>query len=102
MQLDMVILKRIILVDLRMPIISRFFGIIIYMYWRDHAPPHFHAKYGDQEITVEIESGIVTGNMSKRAKKMIQEWRENHKEELLTDWTLAEKRKTLNRIEPLD
>lgn len=102
MQLDMVILKRIVLVELKMPIISRFFGIIIYMYWRDHAPPHFHAKYGDQQITVEIETGIIKGNMSKRAKKMVQEWRESHKEELLTDWKLAEERKTLNRIEPLD
>ncbi len=85
-----------------MPIISRFFGIIVYMYWRDHAPPHFHAKYGDQQITVEIETGIIKGNMSKRAVKMVQEWRESHKDELLTDWKLAEERKTLNRIEPLD
>ena len=37
-----------------MPILSRFFGIVVYMYWRDHAPPHFHAKYQDQEITVDI------------------------------------------------
>jgi len=85
-----------------MPIISRFFGILIYMYWRDHAPPHFHAKYGDQEITVEIETGVIKGNMSKRALKMVQEWRNTHREELLIDWKLAEERKTLNRIEPLD
>ena len=85
-----------------MPIISRFFGIIIYMYWRDHAPPHFHAKYGGQEITVEIESGIITGKMSKRAIAMIQEWRESHMDELITDWKLAEEKKTLNRIDPLE
>ena len=85
-----------------MPIISRFFGILIYMYWRDHTPPHFHAKYGDQEITVEIETGVIKGNMSKRAIKMVQEWRKTRREELLIDWRLAEERKTLNRIEPLD
>lgn len=85
-----------------MPIISRFFGIIIYMYWRDHAPPHFHAKYGGQEITVEIESGTITGKMSKRAIAMIQEWRESHMDELMTDWKLAEEKKTLNRIDPLE
>jgi hypothetical protein len=85
-----------------MPIISRFFGIIIYMYWRDHAPPHFHAKYGGQEIIVEIENGTITGKMSKRAIAMIQEWRESHMDELMTDWKLAEEKKTLNRIDPLE
>ena len=44
-----------------MPIISRFLGIIITMYWEDHAPPHYHAKYGEYEITVEIKSGIDVG-----------------------------------------
>lgn len=44
-----------------MPVISRFFGIVIYIYWREHAPPHFHAKYQDQEITMEIETGRVAG-----------------------------------------
>ncbi|MEW6686125.1 MAG: DUF4160 domain-containing protein [Candidatus Edwardsbacteria bacterium] len=85
-----------------MPIISRFFGIIIYIFWRDHSPPHFHAKYGDDEITVEIERGIINGSMSKRAIKMIQEWREIHKAELLNDWTLAEQKKALFPIKPLE
>ena len=47
------------------PVISRFFGIVIYMYWKDHAPPHFHAKYGDDEIVVGIKTGYVSGNISK-------------------------------------
>jgi hypothetical protein len=54
-----------------MPVISRFFGIVIYMFWREHAPPHFHAKYGDDEITVEIETGAVTGSMSKRGLALV-------------------------------
>ncbi len=56
-----------------MPIICKFFGITIYTYWQDHAPPHFPAKYGDDEIVVEIKSGKVSGNMSNRALKLIQE-----------------------------
>ncbi len=84
-----------------MPIICQFFGIKIYIYWKDHAPPHFHAKYGDDEIIVEIKSGNISGNMSNRAIKMIQEWRELHKDELLKDWKLAEQKKALFAINPL-
>ncbi len=85
-----------------MPIISRFFGIIISMYWRDHAPPHFHAKYGDDEIIVQIESGAITGRMATRAIFMVQEWRELHKDELMQNWRLAEQKTALKRIEPLE
>ena len=85
-----------------MPIISRFFGIIVYMYWKDHAPPHFHAKYQDDEVAVDIETGAVTGSMSKRALGLIEEWRAAHKTELLEDWALAEADKALKRIEPLE
>ncbi len=85
-----------------MPIISRFFGIIIYIFWRDHAPPHFHAKYQDYEVTVNIETGAVTGQMSVRALKMIEEWRQVHQVELLEDWHLAATKQSLKRIEPLE
>lgn len=85
-----------------MPILSRFFGIVIYMYWRDHAPPHFHAKYGGEEITVDIETGIVSGAMSNRAIGMIQEWRMHHKNELMINWKLAEQKRTVNPIQPLE
>ncbi len=85
-----------------MPVISRFFGIVIFMFWREHAPPHFHAKYQDQEITVEIETGRVAGTMVPKAVTLIQEWRESHKDELLGDWRLAEQKKSLKRIAPLE
>ena len=81
-----------------MPIISRFFGIIIFMFWRDHAPPHFPAKYGEDEMTIEIESGEITGTMSKRAISMVQEWHELHKDELLENWKLAEQKKSSNQL----
>ena len=85
-----------------MPIISRFFGILIYIYWREHEPAHFHAKYGSDDIIVEIETGKVTGKISKRALSMIQEWRKIHKEELMNDWELAKQKKSLTKIEPLE
>jgi hypothetical protein len=85
-----------------MPEISRFLGIIIAMFYRDHAPPHFHAIYGEYEITVEIESGIINGRFPKRALKLIFEWLELHREELLENWRLAEDRRPLNKIEPLE
>ncbi len=44
-----------------MPVISRFLGIIIAMYWDDHAPPHFHAKYAEYEVTVNILTGVIEG-----------------------------------------
>jgi hypothetical protein len=85
-----------------MPIISRFFGILIYMYWREHAPPHFHAKYQDDEVVIDIETGKVTGTMSARALRLIEEWRMLHVAELRQEWELAEQNKQLFRIEPLE
>ncbi len=85
-----------------MPIISRFFGILIFMFWREHEPAHFHAKYGDEETVIEIETGKVSGKISQRALNLIQDWRELHKEELLQDWELSKQRRQLNRINPLE
>ncbi len=68
-----------------MPIISRFFGIIVFMFWQEHQPPHFHAKYGDEEVIVEIQTGKVTGNILQRVLNMVQEWRELHKDELMAN-----------------
>ena len=69
-----------------MPEISRFLGIIIAMFYRDHAPPHFHAIYGEYEITVEIESGVINGRFPRRALKLVLEWLELHQDELLENW----------------
>ena len=85
-----------------MPIISRFLGIIITMYYDDHAPPHFHAKYGEYEILVHIESGVIDGKFPKRALKSVMEWTELYQEELMEDWKLAEQHETLKTIAPLE
>jgi len=85
-----------------MPVISRFLGIIIAMYWDDHSPPHFHAKYSGFEITVDINTGVVEGRFPKRALRHVLEWYEIHKDELLEDWKLCQNRETPNPIEPLE
>ena len=72
------------------------------MYWRDHAPPHFHAKYQGQEITVEIQTGNVEGRINARALTLVQEWRQLHMSELAENWRLAEQKRILNLIEPLE
>ena len=85
-----------------MPVISRFFGIAVYMHWRDHAPPHFHAKYQGQEVTVEIRTGKIEGQINTRALALVQEWRQLHLSELSENWRLAEQKRILKSIEPLD
>lgn len=72
------------------------------MFYREHAPPHFHAYYGDYEITVEILSGVVQGRFPKRALAAVLEWADLHKAELLDDWNLAIAEKPLNPILPLE
>ena len=84
-----------------MPTISRFYGIIIFMNYRDHNPPHFHARYQEHEITVEIRSGIVTGSMPRRALKLIFEWYEKHEVELMANWERARAGEPLEEIAPL-
>jgi hypothetical protein len=84
-----------------MPIISRFFGIVVFMNYNDHLPPHFHARYQDQEVTVDIQSGLVQGRMSRRELRMILEWSEKHQDELLQNWNLARERKPLEPVPPL-
>ena len=71
------------------------------MNYNDHDPPHFHARYQDQEVTVEIGTGIVRGDMSRRALRMVFEWSERYHEELSRNWELARGRKPLEKIPPL-
>ena len=85
-----------------MPELSRFLGIVIAMYYRDHAPPHFHAIYGDFEVTIEIESSKVNGEFPKRALAHVIEWGTLHRQELIDAWALARASRPLPRIDPLE
>jgi hypothetical protein len=85
-----------------MPEISRFLGVIITMYWGDHAPPHFHASYGDYEITVNIHNGVVQGKFPKRALRLVLEWYELHQDELIKNWELCRNKQPVIPIAPLE
>ena len=85
-----------------MPRISKFYGIAIYMYYRDHAPPHFHAVYGGQRAEILIESGrYLKGSLPPGATRLIATWRGQHGDELMRNWELARHKEPLMRIEPL-
>lgn len=85
-----------------MPELSRFLGIVIGMFFREHGVPHFHAVYGEHEISVEVDSGRIHGEFPPRALKLVIEWNALHQSELLENWQLAKQRQPLKRIAPLE
>ncbi len=85
-----------------MPEISRFYGIIIYMYMNEHQPPHFHVWYNDYKAIITIEDGVVTGSLPRRALKLVYEWLDLHKVELMDNWKRMEQKDELLNIEPLN
>jgi hypothetical protein len=85
-----------------MPVISRFYGIIIAMYFSDHHPPHFHAKYAGYEALFSFEGNIIEGELPKRATKFVQEWIKLHKLELEVNWLKAQNGEPLSYIAPLE
>lgn len=84
-----------------MPTLSRFFGLVVYMNYNDHNPPHFHARHENDEVIVDIQTGAVTGEMSRRALSMLLTWSEQHGDELLANWFRARRRLPLIPIPPL-
>lgn len=85
-----------------MPTISMFRGIKVYINWADHMPPHFHAKYGSDEVIVSINDlEVIEGNMPNKQLKMLLGWAAFHQEELVENWELARKKQDLFAIEPL-
>jgi Domain of unknown function (DUF4160) len=88
--------------NLAMPQISAFFGILIYMYYDDHNPPHFHAKYGESEAVIGINDfALLEGRLPSKTLGLVIEWASSHQKELLKDWELAKKKEKLLKIEPL-
>jgi len=84
------------------PKISRFLGILVFMNWRDHNPPHFHARYGNYEISVTLDSFIVKGEFPRRALLHVLEWAQAHQEELKQNWGLVQQGKAPRQIQPLE
>ncbi len=85
-----------------MPELSRFLGIVIGMFYREHGVPHVHAVYGEYEISVEVETGRIHGHFPARALKLVLEWMTLHTPELLENWQLAKDGQPLKRIAPLE
>ena len=86
-----------------MPEISRFFGIIITMYYKEYQPPHFHAKYGGQTGGFSIaDLKLIEGNLPKRVIALVLEWAFEHRDELKENWKLAMTKKPLRNIPPLE
>ena len=85
-----------------MPEISRFLGIVIGMFYSEHGVAHFHAVYGEHEISVEIESGNIHGEFPARALRLVLEWANLHKQELIENWQIAKQGQPLKRVAPLE
>ena len=85
-----------------MPTISMFYGVVIQMFWNDHAPPHFHALYGEYEAIVSIETlQVLRGGLPRRALAMVLEWAQDHRVELMENWDRCRLLEMPTRIEPL-
>lgn len=86
-----------------MPELSRFYGIIVRMFYGDHPPPHFHAVYQSEEIKVNINTlEIIEGAMSRRAQALVLEWAALHRVELRRAWELASRNQEPSKIPPLE
>ena len=85
-----------------MPEISRFFGIIIRMFYGEHNPPHIHVEYQDKNALLDFRGNILAGDIeSKTALRLVREWIDLNKEELMEDWKLSEIGEEIKKIKPL-
>jgi hypothetical protein len=85
-----------------MPELSRFYGIVIKMYFGDHAPPHFHAEYAEAKVLINIETlAVFAGRLPPRALGLVTEWAALHQDELLGAWERASRLESAGKIDPL-
>ncbi len=86
-----------------MPEISRFFGIVIRMFYDDHSPPHFHARYGQHQAVIGVPGlAVLKGSLPPRALGLVMEWAAQHRVELGENWVLARDKAPLKAIPPLE
>jgi phosphomannomutase len=86
-----------------MPEISRFLGIVIAMFYDDHNPPHFHARYGSNKVEIDIRTlAVLAGHFPPKALGLVMEWASLHQHELMQDWELARQQAELKKIAPLE
>lgn len=85
-----------------MPRISEFYGIVIEMYYADHPPPHFHARYAGESAKIDISSGsIIAGSLPSRAHRLVREWVGAHRDELGANWERTVRHERPLPIDPL-
>lgn len=85
-----------------MPKISTFFGIIIWMYYDEHNPPHIHVEFQGNRVVVDFQGNIIKGDLNSRtAIRLVRDWIDLHVEELHENWNRARAGQTLKEIEPL-
>lgn len=84
-----------------MPFITTFYGIIITMYYNDHNPPHFHARYGEHKALFNFNGEVIEGNFPKKQSKLVDAWIEIHREELTANWELCRNEIPPVKIDPL-
>ena len=86
-----------------MPIISRFFGIVVRMFYDEHNPPHIHVEFQNEKAVLDFMGNIMRGDLKSRtALRLIREWIDLHRTELLEDWNLAQVGNEIKSIDPLD
>lgn len=89
-------------VESAMPTISVFYGIVIRMFFDEHAPPHFHAQYAEFKTSINIRTlEVIDGKLPRRALELVLDWAELHQTELINDWDLCQQQQPPNKIEPL-
>ena len=85
-----------------MPEVSRFYGIVITMFYDEHNPPHFHVQYGEHRALVNIRDGHIKGSLPRRVLHLTYEWLDLHREELLENWKRMESEQDFKSINPLN
>jgi len=85
-----------------MPVISRFLGIVIYMYFNEHNPPHFHAEYNEFKASISIKNlGLLEGKLPPKVMSLIVEWAQENQDELLKNWNTLQEEGKYHKIRPL-
>ena len=87
---------------IKMPEISRFLGIKIFMYFNERNPPHFHAEYNNYRASIDIKTlGVIDGKLPSKVLGLVVEWAEDHQEELLQNWKSLKETGEYKKIKPL-
>ncbi len=86
-----------------MPRVSKFYGIVIYLWHREHGVPHFHAQYQGFVISIRIDDGaILEGRLPPSARRLVEAWRRRYKEPLIDNWNRMRRKEAPHRIPPLE